>query len=386
MGSGGGATVTSETTTNLYARKLLAGQETNDTTTALSWQNPGALHYVDQIGRVEANPFGLFTDPTTFVYDPDAVLTDINTALLELKTIVDDINEEDDWEDYSNKAINILDANAGSSIKIPITLREPDDAFSMNTYISNAKSDAEEAADAALLKATGMTTEAFITDAVKAYRKNVEFTRDSEYNILASGFEQTNSVNSSGFAIGLALISMKNQNSINDYTSKLNFDIINRAYQAYMSTYTGVLNAYIKAGEDLYLQYQQARMQYIGMATSEMVRLLTTKMQVKANDVGNRAEYNKLKISAKSAETEDKVNTMMEKKLWRLKPYEIGGNILSGMVGGTTIVRTMKPGRGSDLAKAASFIGAGAQIGGSTNIPFGALIGGAAGGLASFFN
>lgn len=311
----------------------------------------------------------------------------------------------------------------------------------MENAVSN---ETEDLINEAIVVATTAVSNEIVTSMVAAYEARALTQHLRAVNRFAGGMADINAVNSSAFVIGMALKEVEFSRDVDDFQTKTESDLYNKAFdgflavgkaninaymgaigyfaqltgtnvsaymdtvntfadltKSYMAQWVGIMNTRVGLYRDALLEYGREYTEYIAehmrgtMATRQFLQDDVKVIAGLHNDELERhhavsslaAEINRIYIVAKAEEYASNLEYDTKSANWDMELFQMGGNLVSAYSGGNIGIAG-KPSRtqstlGGGLAGAA----AGAKLG--TAIPglgtaAGATIGGIAGLIAGY--
>lgn len=243
-----------------------------------------------------------------------------------------------------------------------------------------------------------------IQSAVDEYEESISGNVARAKSSFAGGMADVNAVGGSAFILGMAMIENERVGSVNKFAANLALQI----YQSHVSSHlratlnltAGQLEVFSRAftghvrsqiGFDM--QIRQARDGMLNSATQQLSQMLYNNMGMEQAVTGLLLDIKRTAISAKHEWYQEDIRLDAEEKLWDLKIYNYGANILGGMnTGGGTFIPegASKTASTASAALSGAVGGAimGAKIGaagGPIGATGGALIGGIGMALAEYF-
>lgn len=238
---------------------------------------------------------------------------------------------------------------------------------------------------------------ASIQSAVDEYEQSILGNVARAKSSFAGGMADVNAVSGSAFILGMAMIENERVANVNKFAANLALQIyqshVSAHLQATLNLTAGQLEVFSRAftghvrsqiGFDM--QIRQARDSMLNSAVQQLSQMLYNNVELERATTGMLADIKRATISAKHEWYQEDIRLDAEEKLWDLKIYNYGANILGGMnTGGGTFIPEGASKTASSLSAGLGGAVLGAKmgaIGGPVGAGVGALVGGIGGMLA----
>jgi len=238
-----------------------------------------------------------------------------------------------------------------------------------------------------------------IQSAIDEYEESISGNVARSKSSFAGGMADVNAVGGSAFIFGMAMIENERVASVNKFAANLTLQIyqshVSSHLQATLNLTAGQLEIFSRAftghvrsqiGFDM--QIRQARDGLLNSAIQQLSQMLYNNVELERATTGMLADIKRVAISAKHEWYQEDIRLDAEEKLWDLKIYNYGANILGGMnTGGGTFIPEGASKTSSTLSGGLSGAMTGAKIGsllGPAGAGIGAAIGAGVGALAGY--
>lgn len=295
-------------------------------------------------------------------YDPDTPLSDAWTAVCAYNTVVDALDNSNDWTSAIGNVRTEIDDNLIESDYVSNQLLQF--MQDLGLVITDAETAVDSVIDDSFIEADTDAFSASMDDQVD----NVTLTK------FRSGMRDVNAVQSSTFVLGEALILGMKGRDVAQHESAQRVELNKQRNEMIMTTITRNIEL-AKLG----LTYRMSRDQIIITAADQVVKALLSRVEFEKAVAALSVEAKRIHIVAKKEEQQENWSVTENDALWDLEVFQYGANLLAGIGGGTAMQEQKQPSTvQSAIGGALSGAAAGAMIGG----PVGAAVGGAIG-LAS---
>lgn len=256
-------------------------------------------------GLAADSPYTYVSRPSSAIaYDPDTYLTAIQTQYNSFETEAESLNESTNWGAYMNTVINKLD-NGTTFPNVDIL-----------GGLSNAVSDAITAANIALASAP-------ITNIVNGYENEQLIRFKRSVSRFSASMAEVNAVQTTSFAMGLALMESEFNNDVNRFEAQLKFE-----------TYRNILHDSVASHVQAELVRSGVRDNMISGAVKDITNLLNIRVNSLKDASILLNEINKAAIIAKKEEQDFNLELDVREATWDLELFQMGGNIMASAPGG----------------------------------------------------
>jgi hypothetical protein len=333
MGSGGGGSSSGHVSHSAYLESI-HGEWLN---------NAGADHSLYSITDVINALYGNSPWTSLVAYDPAAPIAAWEATLDAFAAVLAGISYTTDWASFHQQAI--VSIGAAPNIATP---------------------------------AAALITAAQADDEIVAYGDLLDDRIDA--NVLPRfrrGMQDINSVVTSAFAIGEAIIEAFNNRDLAKYAADVRLSVVNK------NADIGIENARIqldanKANASVSSTYADLYVR----ASEQMLRLMLQTIAFEEGYAKLSVESNRIKIVALKEQTDMDAKIDVEDSLWDISLFQYGGNLIASIGGGTLVPDSKKPTTAqSVIGGALSGAAAGTMLGGGPGVgtAVGAVLGAAAG-------
>ena len=275
-------------------------------------------------------------------YAPDL---DINTAQADVTSFGNQVTTmapQTDWGNFVSTAAAQIDTIMQSYSSDDMFLEASQDALQETSKaFLQARNDVVNSntftMTAAIQQAIAMLNSGVIMNAVDAFRKQALRGHLRSVNRFAGGMAEIGAVNSSAFALGMAMLESDFEASVNDFASKLSLSVVDQFVQLYSQHLATFMQLY-RVGADSHLNASFREHALIQDATKDLTSLYLASIEARKGKAVLQTELSRIKIVAKGEESEKNLDIAAKDKLWDLSLFQNAGNVLSAVSGGTVMV------------------------------------------------
>jgi hypothetical protein len=381
---GGGGTVTSSNLPPIVKKSWevgLAGADVVETT-YIDWPswfeytsattpttfvaNPSIVRWIQERALTDrgGNPFEGVSS-----YDPDTELAAVDVRLGELETIVDSISPINDVPGW----IDVVESETAENVPYL------DIDAVVEVVFARASSIGSPLVAEAVSAAAEAISEDVLERATVVYEREARKVHARALNRLTGPMSDINAVNSSAFAVGLALLESDFEGRVKEAQNDLMLPMNQAAFNAFINVYMDVVRNYLAS----YANARNTKVSYMMNASQQILSLTEAGYahQQKLTDI--TADIKRTKVIAKTEENERNLDYDAREALWDGELFQYMGNMLSAGSGSVVPVQQGPSRTQTALSGALS----GAALGAKTfpnNPVLGALGGGVAGALAGY--
>jgi hypothetical protein len=324
MGGGGSTAATSiptEVSDTWEAAASGFSGFTWDASGAFGWNNPTPTTYATNpsVARwffeVAGTEAGGNAYEGVSSYAPDSELSDVDIRLGELETAIEAINPIVDVPGW----IDVLEPDAQEDLPYL------DIDTVIETVFARAQSLGDPVISAAANAAGQAVTDEVMEAAVAVYEKQARKVHTRALNRLTGPMSDINAVNSSAFAIGLAVLESDFEDRIKEASNDLRLPMTQAAFSSFIQVYLNVVKDYLSS----YSSAQKDKLTYM-FGGAQIISDLTQDEyanQQKLTDI--TADVKRTKIIAKTEEYERNLEIDVKEALWDADMYQAMGNIVS---------------------------------------------------------
>ena len=350
------------------------------------------------------NPYTLAEslDPTV---DLDAVKSRYDTFANLLTSLTDNLSgHRTAWGGDADAARGKIDeesftpsVNVTSKIAAIVTAASSAATQAIANVLGDSPGQISTILEESISSALTVLESAPIQSAVDEYEESISGNVARAKSSFAGGMADVNAVGGSAFILGMAMIENERVGSVNKFAANLALQIyqshVSSHLQATLNLTAGQLEVFSRAftghvqsqiGFDM--QIRQARDGMLNSATQQLSQMLYNNMGMEQAVTGLLLDIKRTAISAKHEWYQEDIRLDAEEKLWDLKIYNYGANILGGMnTGGGTFIPEGASKTASSLSVGLGGAVLGAKmgaIGGPVGMGIGALVGGVGGMIA----
>ena len=375
--------------------------------------------YVDLLNSALASASPYFNETA---YDPDTVISTMETKIGDFEIEVATRNPITEWIDQGTQA-----GTKGASL-FPDDDVSSDIATEISTAITNAASEIADAhgdalanvdlivaaattrattaldaaKTAAVAAAAAALTNSSITDAVNEFEKRAAKAHARAINRYTAGMADINAVMGSAFIVGMSLLEADHLDRVNEYQKEIELDLFRNTFQSYLThhiqtiadqirlygglvsdqvnAFTSIMANRISAFTQVHVNKEAAKDRFITGGVREMSELVQFEMDRLLQISQERKDIGRLKIIAKSEESDRNLEIDVADTLWDFDLMQLGGNLLSSGQGAMMPKDRLTRGQ-SVLGGALSGASVGAKFG-PTGAAVGAGIGALIGGIS----
>jgi hypothetical protein len=350
-------------------------------------------------------------------YDPSTRISQMETALTAFQTFLNSVDPSTDWASYLESAytkanLKLPHATAvsradslGSSANTLTNTIQADAAGDANTYLQTFLQTADtklstyiqSAIDDALSKANSAENSDLET-IVDDFEEEALDTHFRSVNRFTGGMAEINSVHSSTFVMGMAMLERDFTRNVVRFRAELKQRYFDQIIGTYMQAFANMVVSYLQMGVSLtaqqvsafeqtyrgylqtYLSNEANRQQMVLQSTNDMQSLLLNKLQGKYNYGTAVTDASRIKIVAEKEQADRDIELDVLDAKWPFEIMNAGGQVL-GSISGVPMVPEKPSQLQSAIGGAFSGVSAGATIGSKFG-PTGTAVGAVAGGLA----
>ena len=320
MSGGGGGTA--PTYLQTYHQAILEGYDsTNTWASSFAWgstfaNNPSALRWIIEYGLTDVggNPYTGVSS-----YNPDIDFSEIDTALSELNSDLDNINPSTDW----GNIVDVADA------KFDEDMEYYDVDTMVDFVISRARSVGNEVLmDAVNAVITNLRDE-LVSSALNDLRNRQRNEHSRAVNKFVAPMADVNAVNSSAFAIGMAILEKDYEDRIAEIDTQYTLPMSRELFNGFLSVFVEQLKEHVAYYKDT----MKARLLYDDTSVRAMIDLTRLKTLSDIDFVKTYVDAKKSRVIAKTEEYERNLAIDVEEGRWDLSLLTEASNILGNPVG-----------------------------------------------------
>lgn len=313
-------------------------------------------------------------NPNAVAYDPDEQLAYMQNAVDEQRLLLEDANPQRDWIsalslanaqknteglfsiNEVNQKVADISSNAMTEAIEAVTLYGDNATERVDNIIAKASNTATKylstLPEIAMEAAAETLKNPALADAVDTFERLARRKHNERIRRFASGMADVNSVMSSAFVMGMAMLERDFIAEIMDYEAKelllqfrqsyasfLEYHIrfLSQNIEAYRAEATTALETFARLFESnlrTHFMERQAQQQFVNEGISSMVRNMQAQID-RGQAVANlQTEVSRMSIVAKSEEQKNNLEIDAHEALWDLELWKYGANMLSAQHGG----------------------------------------------------